>query len=801
MGFLTDFPRDVAHGIRLLARYRGFSATAVAILAIAIGGNTAVFTIVNALLLTPPPVLEPARLARIDTGQSLASWTTYRDIRESSDAFTDVAAAKLTSLGLGDGDTGIRLRGQTTSTNYLSVLGVAPTLGRGYGADETQTDRVILAHHVWRQHFSADAGIVGKSVVLGGRSLEVVGVMPAGFRALVPPGVRLDFWMPRSLQEERASAAQLMLPEYQIVGRLRPGATYAAATASLRSVAPRLRQQRPDLPESFLTIEAGSIEGVHAFQGMASLVLPVFAFLALLTVVSGFVLTIGCTNIAGLLVGRAAMRQREIAVRMSLGSSRGRLLRQLLTESLVLAAAGGGTGLLVATTLVRLVSIGMTALPTPLDLEFAIDRRVLAYVIGLSTATVLLFGLLPARSALRIDLLSSLKTDGSGTPARQRLRRAMVLVQVAASAILVVWSMLFLRSLGRIHAIEPGFDASGIVTATIELDRSVVDPARGVQIVTEWTQRVAESASVQSAAIATVVPLALTGTEEFDVTLPDDRERRRRRVLANRVTPGWFATVRIPVVAGRDFSWNDSGDSPSVAIVNETFARQFWNGDALGQRVLFGDRSLEIVGVSKDSKYRTLGETVRPLIFLPIRQQYARFVTLHARAADLRATGRLMTSELQRLLPMAQPTIESMEDAVAVAVLPARIGAAVTGVFAALALALAACGVYALVAFSVLQRTREIGIRRAVGAMTTEIVGLIVRDHAVVLVIGLVVGTVAGAFSAKLLSGFLAGVGPTDPVALIGVISVVGGAALAASAIPALRVTRVDPMTALRDTY
>jgi predicted permease len=519
-----------------------------------------------------------------------------------------------------------------------------------------------------------------------------------------------------------------------------------------------------------------------------------------LTVVSGFVLVIGCSNIAGLLVGRAAMRQREVAVRLALGSSRSRLFRQLLTESLVLAVAGGAAALLVAVGLVDLTRIGVARLPVPLELVFALDRRVLVYLVGLSTATSMFFGLLPARSALRVDLVSSLKIDSSGSPGRQRLRRLMVTAQVAICSALVVWSVLFLRSLGSVHAVEPGFDATDVVLSTVELDRGAIDAERGDRILTEWTARVGASGGVRSVGLATIVPLALTGREEFDVSLPADPDGTRRRVVASRVTPGWFATVRIPLVAGRDLTWNDRKGSPAVAIVNETLARQLWKGEALGQRLLFGGRSMEIVGIARDSKYRTLGEVTRPLVYLPLRQEYSHFVTLFARTSDRRATEAVMTNELRRLLPDAEVSVESMADAVAVAVLPARIGATATGVFGAIAVALAAFGVYGLVSFSVIQRAREIGIRRAIGATAADIVRLVVRDHATLIGLGLAIGVTTGALGATLLRSFLTGVGPTDPIALSTAVAVVAGCALAASAVPALRATRVDPMVSLRDT-
>ncbi|HET7699101.1 MAG TPA: ABC transporter permease [Vicinamibacterales bacterium] len=796
--FLTDVRRDLALGVRLLARYPGFSAVSIATLAIAIGGNTAVFTIVNALLLTPPPVSEPGRLVRVYPGQSLTSWPVYEDIRDRAGVFSSVAAYRLTSMNLDQGGTAIRLRGQITSANYLTLLGVRPHVGDTYRADDATAASVVLAHHVWRQRFGSDPAIVGRTLVLGGRSVQVSGVMADGFRGTAPPGFRLDFWMPLDPRRAGDATPSRLLPQFEVVARLKPGIEREAATAALRTVASQLRREYPELPESLAGIDARPLSGVHAFQGMISIVWPIFAFLFLLTIVSGFVLVIGCSNIAGLLVGRAALRQREIAVRLSLGSSRGRLVRQLLTESLVLAGAGGVAGLLLAAGLVGFVELAIQRMPFPLHLDLALDRRVLAYAIALSTATAVLFGLLPARQAARVDLTTSLKADSSGSPERRRLRRAMVALQVAVCSALIVWSVLFVRSLGRIHAIEPGFDSTGVVLGTVEIDRSL-DAARGDQILSDWTRRVGASPGVHSAALATIVPLALTGREEFDVSLPADAAGRRRRVLASRVSPGWFATLRIPLLAGRDFTWEDRRGALPVAIVNDTLARQFWNGAALGQLVRYGSRTLEVVGVVRDSKYRTLGEAPAPVIYLPIRQQYSHFVTMHVRTSDPRGTAALMASELGRLWSGAEVQIESMSDAVAVAVLPARIGALVTGGFGALAVALAAFGVYGLVSFTVVQRAREIGIRRAVGATAADVLRLVLRQHAGVIGAGLTVGVAAGALGGTVLRSFLAGVGPADPPALAAAVVVVAGSAFAATVAPALRAARLDPMAVLRD--
>ena len=394
-------------------------------------------------------------------------------------------------------------------------------------------------------------------------------------------------------------------------------------------------------------MSAESIEGVHAFQGMASLLLPVFAFLALLIMLSGFVLLIGCANIAGLLIGRAAARQREIAMRLALGAGRRRLVRQLLTESLLLAVLGGAAGVLLAIWFVGSAGAIGPRLPIPIDLDLRIDRRVLAYALGLSTFTSLLFGLAPAWSAARFDLVSSLKDDSAGSTARQRLRRVMIVGQVAICTALLVWSGLFLRSLRHVGDINPGFDPSGVLLATVALEEGVVDEAEGDRLLVEWTQRLTASAGVQSAGLSSIVPLALMGREEFSVSIPGDAPGTRRRVVASRVSPGWFETVRIPLRMGRDFTWDDRKGAPWVAIVNETLARQFWNGEAIGQRVNYGDRPLEIVGVVRDSKYRTIGETIRPMIYLPFRQVYMPEMTLHVRTTDMSGTRAALTRAMR----------------------------------------------------------------------------------------------------------------------------------------------------------
>ena len=427
------------------------------------------------------------------------------------------------------------------------------------------------------------------------------------------------------------------------------------------------------------------------------------------------------------------------------------------------------------------------------------DGQVLAYALGLTTFTAVVFGLAPARGAARFDVVSSLKADHGGSTARQTMRRTLVGAQVAVSTALLLWSGLFVRSLERIHDVNPGFDATGVLLATVTFDRG---PAReNAEILTALQQRVRNSGAVQAAGLASIVPLAMSGREEFDVSIADAAGgTQRKSVFANRLAPGWFGTVRIPLFAGRDFSWDDRDGAPRVAIVNETLARRFWNGDALGKQVVHNRRTLEVVGVVRDSKYWTLGETIAPTLYLPFRQGDAQAMTLHVRTADPRAATRVILAEMQQLAPGLSVHIESMTEAVAVAVRPAQFGAAATAAFGTVAILLSVVGVYGLVSFSVLQRRREIGVRKALGATTGDIGVMIVGNMARLTGAGLAIGTGIGAVGAVALRSFLFGVSPVDPMTVAGAVAIVATSALAASGIPALAASRVDPAVTLRDT-
>jgi predicted permease len=801
-----ELRQDVILAIRLIARNPWFSGAAILTLAVAIGGNTAIFSVANALLFKPLPVLASRDLVRVRAGESQMSWPNYQDLAERNGVFSAMVAHRRMVAGLATPDVPVRLWGEQTSANYFSVLGITAEFGRAYMPFDTRRDLVVLAHHVWAARFGADPSVVGRVLMLNGRSYEVVGVMPRRFRGVAPAGLVQDFWIPVDDTASNVMLRDRGAARFETFGRLAAGVTDRQAEAALRAIGQQIRADHSELPETFVRMEAFPLDGIGAFRGMADLILPVLGFLTLMTVVAALVLLIGCANIGGLLIGRAVARRKEIAVRLAIGAGRGRLVRQLLTESLVLAILGGGAGVLLALWLTSSVNPFLARSPVPMEFDLRIDGRVLAYALGISTLAALVFGLAPARRAARFDLVSSLKDDAGGSAVRQRLRRGLVVGQVAVCSVLLIWSGLFLRSLSRLGSIDPGFDPEGVVLARIALDDLTHGRAFGEQLFLQLEQQVKASPAVQSAAIATVVPLSLEN-EEFDVVRDEDLNGggspMQRRVFSNRLTPGWFETLRIPLVAGRDFTPTDREGAPAVAIVNETLARQFWNGDAVGKRLRIpghsADQILEVVGIARDSKYWTLGEDPAPTVYLPFRQTYASWMTLHVRTRDVRGTIDVVSREMRRRAPDVFVDITPMADTMSAAVLPARIGAGVTGAFGIVAMLLAALGVYGLVAFSVVQRTREIGVRKAIGASAPDLIRLIIGENIALTLTGFAAGMAVGVLGAILLRTFLAGVSPVDPVTLTATAVLVCGAALAASALPAIRASLVNPLIVLRD--
>ena len=795
---VDELRQDVGVALRQMASHRRFAAVAIATLAIGMTANMTVFAIVNALVFKPLPVAAPHDLARIKAGQTQMAWANYDDIRRTNTVFSDLMAYRRQVLGLATRERPVRVQGLQTSDNFFNALGVPAALGRAYVVTDSRRDLIVLSDRLWRVRFGADRSVVGRVLTLGGRSYEVAGIMPPNFRGVDPPGLAADFWFPVDTSAPSANLRDRADSEFEVVGRLLAGVTHTQAAAALSVLAQQIRAAHPEIHESFVRVTALPIQGIRAFEGMVRTLLPVFAFIGVMTILSVLVLLIGCANIAGLLTGRAATRRHEIALRLALGAGRGRLVRQLLTESLVLAMAGGAVAVILVNWLAGTVNTLVAALPIGQSIDLRTDARVLMYAAALTIGTTVVFGLAPARGAARFDVASSLKDAYGGSTRRQQFRRMLVAGQVAASAALLIWSGLFIRSLSGITDVDPGFDPAGVLLANVALERGTED--RGTDILTQLQKRVRQSPNVRSAGLAKIVPLSMRGREEFDMAVFDaSGQVNLRRVVVNTLTPGWFETVRIPLVAGRDFTWDDGRGAPRVAIVNETLARQFWNGAAVDKQLFDNRQPVQVIGVVRDSKYWTIGETIAPTVYLPLLQRPSFGATLHVRTTDTRATGGLIVRELQRLAPELAVEVEPMTEVVAVAVLPARVGAAATAAFGSLAVFLSALGVYGLVSFVAVQRTREIGIRKALGAQMADIVRAVVGDTARVTVTGLGCGLGAGVLGGLGLRGFLFGVSPFDAVTLVAAAAIVVTAALLASAVPAMAAARADPMITLRD--
>jgi predicted permease len=802
--FLSELLQDTRYGLRLLARSPGFSLAAIATITIAVGANTAVFGVINALLLKPLPATDPDALVRIEPGDPAASWLLYETLRERTGAFVDIAAFSTEVLTLGEPGATRRVIGEAVSQNYFPLLGVEAMRGRTFGPDDRALDHVVLSERLWRLHFGADEEIVGRAVTLDRRPYVVTGVMPALFRGLAPPGWTRDFWIPiESLPAHRQRLSDPTAAAFQLAGRLKDDVTAAQAMGSTQADLAQARRDDPRLPDPTRPPSLQPLSGLAPFRGVGAMV-PLFLFVGMVTLLAALILVIGCANIAGLLYSRSAGRRQEIAVRIALGAGRGRLVRQLLTESLILAIAGGMGGIVLASWLTGAVHLATAQLPFPLEFDLATDWRVFSYALAVAAVAVIIFGLAPARRASRTDVVTALKDD-TVSGRRQRARQVLVVAQVTACSVLLAWALLFARSLTNVTSVHPGFETDGVLLADVSVGETATLPRDEREARFMRLQEAAVALpQVESAGLAWAVPLTLSSRESFGVFLEgDERGAQGRPVMANRLTPGWFDALRIPIVAGRDFTWHDRAGSPEVAIVNRTLAQRFWQGAAIGKRLRFTGRraarhDVEIVGVVGDSKYWTLGEQIEPTVYLPIRQaDLGDDLALHIRTSNPEATARAVGQAMQRIAPDGFVEFTTLSDATAVALMPARVGATVTSAFAGVAVLLAALGIYGLVSYSVAQRTREIGVRRALGATTGDIVWMVLSSSLTLGGIGLLLGLALALLGAPALAGLVVGVSPTDQATLALAMLLVGSIVIAASVGPALRAATVEARTAL----
>lgn len=814
--------RDLRFALRQLRGNPGFTSAAVLILALGIGINSAVFSVVNAALFRPLPVEAPEDLVALyrSTPQdfmatSALSTADYLDLVERSRGFSQILAYTYNPVAVEYHGHYRLVLGVRTSPNFFSVLGVKPFRGRFFGpAKESEGTEVVLSYAAWQRRYGAADDVLGDSLLLDGRPATIVGIAPQEFLGLTR-GVTPELWtaLP-GLVAGRARPQGEGLGWLWAMGRRAPSATLRSVQADLGTLAARLTAEDPKgcPPRTFLGFPANSVRilpEVDARLGTAS---------AVVLGLVGLVLLIACSNVANLLLARAIARRREIATRRALGASEAAVVRQLLLESVCLALGGGGLGL--GLTLASNAALGALRLPLPIDLDLglAIDVRVVLFTLGAASLTALVFGLVPALAAARRDLAPVLRGGPAtaGDRSQSGGSKLLVVAQVALSLVLLIDTGLAVRSLRNAHAVDPGFTPRGVVVAAFGSPVPGAGGAETEEFFTHLTERARALPTVESAALTSHLPLRIEITFDRVATAttrtPTDRWPTVDRAL---IGPGYMETLGIPLLRGRSFGKRDRADSLPVAVVNQTFATQFWPGEeAVGQRVQVegAPSPFEVVGVVRDGKYRTLGEAPRPFLYLALAQQgwreggHTGEITSGSRTLVARARGPAgatlasLRDIAREIDPRATPVrLETLEESLGVAFFLPRLAARLFLVFGLLGLALASLGIYSLIAYSVSLRRREIGIRLALGATRGDIFRHIVGRGMGAALVGIGAGLVVATGTTHTLTAALYGVSPLDPGTFATLSIVVALVALAASLVPARQAATGDPLSALRD--
>jgi predicted permease len=814
--------QDLRYGARMLWKKPGFASIAVLTLALGIGANTAIFTLVNAVFLQPIPVAEPARLMSVfgtdennrspQTDASPISWLNFKDYRDQNDVFTGMIAFQFIGLNFSSVGEPQQITGMIVTGNYFDLLGVKAAIGRTFLPEEDRTPGthpvVVLNYGAWQRRFGADPAIVGRAIKLNGLDYTVVGVAAEGFKGTSAIG-GVDCWVPTMMHDRVLTGVfrewfnerrPLIL---NVIGRLKPGVTQPQAETAMRVIGRRLEQDFPNdndkrnvtlIPLNQSTVPP-QLRSVFLRAG------------GLMLTVVGLVLLIACANVANLLLARATARRKEIALRMALGAGRARLIRQLLTESLLLALAGGVVGLLLALAGRNLLWAFRPPGVNAGDINLSIDPRVLGYTLLLSLLTGVIFGLAPALQASRAELVTELKEKGAQVARGSRwlsLRNLLVVGQVALSLVALIGAGLFLRSLGAAQRIDPGFETEKLLVFSVDAGAQGYDRARGIEHYRRLVERVEAIPGVVSAAIASGRPFAWGFMRSVFVEGQEpSRGGRGILTVAGAVDPRYFETMRIPLMRGRNFTEADRENTPPVVVINEAMANRFWpNQDAVGKRFRFfgNDVPQEVVGVVKNSTVRNIGEDPRPIAYQSLLQDFPSQATLHARTAGdpsgLLATVQREAQALDRAMPLLAPA--TISQLIREGLWAARMGAALLSVFGMLALILASIGIYGVLAFSVSQRTSEFGIRLALGARPSDVLRLALGQTLTLVVAGAVIGVTGGLILTRMVANLLYGVSAVDPVAFIGMPLLLLLVALLASYLPARRATKIDPMIALR---
>jgi predicted permease len=818
---------EIKVALRGLLKSPGFTVIAIATLALAIGATTSVFSLINALLVRPLPYQQPSKLVLIwerFAAQGLdripVSPPEYLDLENQFHGCTQIAAFTYETFNLGGGDLPERITGAVVSPALFPLLGVEPMKGRTFAREEQgqgHDDVIVISERLWKRRFNSDPFLVGKSLLLNGRSYTVIGVMPAKFEFPIPLfGVqgnqfaeRVDIWKPIAFTplelKERGSRS------YGLIARLRSGVSEGKAQAELDTIISNWIRAYPDNYR-------GSGFGAKIYSLHDQVVGGMRIGLAILLGAVVFVLLIACANLATMLLARASARERELAIRVALGAGPWRLLRQMLTESVLLALAGAAGGVVLSIWGLDLLKhIGARTVPRLAEVNVDLVVLVIAAVVAVGTG--ILFGLIPALASAKPELTEALKEGGRGSTTgarRNRLRNSLVVAEIALALVLLVGAGLLLKSYMRLQNIDPGFDRRNVLTAEINLSdtkyprRASADYRRGEAMINFWNEalrRVRQLPGVEGVGCTIVLPMSGSNTDSSFAI--QDRSVGGKEPTPDEeiriITPDYFRVLKTPLVRGRFFADSDNADAPPVTIINDALARKYWpNQDALGKRITLDDprkdpKWLTIVGIVRGIRHRGLDTDPEPEYYIPVAQRAERSMILAVRSAQ---DPRNLTSALRREIQSIDPdqpiaNVRTLEAVTADSVAPRRMSVVLLGVFAVIALVLAAVGIYGVISYLVLQRTHEIGVRMALGAQRGDVLRLVVGQALKLVGIGTVIGLVLAFFSTRALAALLYNVGASDPATFTIVTVVLTTIAFLASYIPALRATRADPMIAL----